>query len=138
MTMYGWHDKRQRYNPVTWIINELKNKHSLKIVKDIYNNHLYVEQAVDCVLQILKLKIRNETFNIAGKDCISRYQLALKVAYVFSLDKKLIRPVSSNFFKSIAPRPKNTCFVTSKMEKELKIKPLSIRDGLALMHHERL
>lgn len=137
MTMYGWHDKNQRYNPVTWIIDELRNNRKINIVDDIYNNHLYVGQAVEAVLQIIKLQKWNEVYNIAGHSCISRYQLALEVADVFSLDNKLINPVKSSFFKSIAPRPKNTCFKTTKMEQELKITPLSIRDGLNLMMNEK-
>ncbi len=137
MTMYGWHDKSQRYNPVTWMIDELRKNHKMNVVSDIYNNHLYVGQAVDAVLQIIKLHKWNEIYNIAGKDCISRYQLALKVADIFSLEKKLISPVKSSFFKTIAPRPKNTCFKTTKMEKELKVTPLSIREGLHLMINEK-
>ncbi len=137
MTMYGWHDKNQRYNPVTWIIDELRKNHKMNVVDDVYNNHLYVGQAVDTVLQIIKLQKWNEIYNVAGRDCISRYQLALEVAEVFSLDNKLINPVKSSFFKTIAPRPKNTCFKTEKMEKELKIIPLSIRDGLNLMINEK-
>ena len=137
MTMYGWHDKNQRYNPVTWIIDELRKNHKMNVVDDVYNNHLYVGQAVDTVLQIIKLQKWNEIYNVAGRDCISRYQLALEVADVFSLDNKLINPVKSSFFKTIAPRPKNTCFKTTKMETELKIIPLSIREGLQRMVHEK-
>lgn len=135
MTMYGWHDKNQRKNPVTWMIDEFKKGHKMNIVSDIYNNHLYAGQAVDTVLQIIKRQKWNEVYNIAGSDCISRYQLALEVADVFSLNKKLIHPVESSFFKTLAPRPKNTCFKTNKMEKELKIRPLSVREGLELMAH---
>ncbi len=137
MTMYGWHQKSQRYNPVTWMIDELRRKHKMNVVSDIFNNHLYVRQAVDAVFQIIKMQKWNEIYNVAGRDCISRYQLALEVADVFSLDNKLINPVKSSFFKTIAPRPKNTCFITTKMEKELKIIPLSIRDGLNLMINEK-
>lgn len=137
MTMYGWHDKNQRYNPVTWIIDELRNNHKINIVDDIYNNHLYVGQAVEAILQIIKLQKWSEVYNIAGRDCISRYQLALEVADIFSLDKKLINPVKSSFFQTLAPRPKNTCFNTGKMEKELQVTPLSVRDGLKLMINEK-
>ncbi len=138
ITMYGWYDKSQRKNPVIWIIDELNQSHKLNVVNDIFNNHLYVGQAVDAVFQIIKLKKWNEIYNIAGRDCISRYQLALEVADVFSLDNKLINPVKSSFFQTLAPRPKNTCFLTSKMERDLSIKPLSVREGLRLMKEDQL
>ncbi len=137
MTMYGWHQKSQRYNPVTWMIDQLRRNNKINIVSDISNNHLYVGQAVDAVLQIIRLQKWNEIYNIAGRDCISRYQLAQEVADIFSLDQTLITPVKSSFFKTIAPRPKNTCFKTTKMETELKITPLSIRKGLQRMAHEK-
>lgn len=136
MTMYGWHDKHQRFNPVTWMMDEMKKNHKLNVVSDIYNNHLYVGQAVEAVLKIIKLKKWNEVYNIAGLDCISRYQLAQEVADVFSFNKKLINPVKSIFFKTIAPRPQNTCFKTSKMERELKISPIRVHEGLKRMFHD--
>lgn len=152
MTMYGWHSASQRQNPVTWMIDVLSQKKTLQVVDDVYNNHLYVQQAVDCILQIIQSDMWGEVYdrkalaynrkalayNIAGRDSISRYQLALTVADVFSLDKKLIKPVSSDFFKTLAPRAKNTSFQTSKMQKELKVKPLGVREGLMLMKNSKL
>ena len=72
-------------------------------------------------------------YHIAGSETASRYELACKAAEIFGLDKRLIRPVDSSFFPSIAPRPKNTSYKIEKMQGELHIKPLDIRAGLALM-----
>ncbi len=136
MTMYGWPQAGGRGNPVTWIIDKLKTGEKINVVSDIYNNHLWAGQAAEVIWEILKKDIKNETYNIAGMDCISRYDLALKVAKIFELDPSLITPVTSDFFKSIAKRPKNTCFNVSKMETQLGIKAVSIDEGLALMREE--
>ena len=136
MTMYGWHQFSQRPNPVTWLIGELKKNKPVKVVNDIYNNHLYVGQAIDAVLKVVGLNKKNDTFNIAGRDCISRFDLALKVVDKFHFERKNILPVSSNFFSQLAPRPPNTCFSTAKMERELKIKPISVDEGLDMMMRE--
>ena len=80
---------------------------------------------------------KNEIYNIAGEDCVSRFELALEVAEVFKLDASLINPVTSDFFKSIAKRPKNTCFNTRKIAEELDYKPLDINSGLRLMKNEK-
>ncbi|OGG16609.1 hypothetical protein A3D78_00260 [Candidatus Gottesmanbacteria bacterium RIFCSPHIGHO2_02_FULL_39_14] len=136
MTMYGWHQNSQRPNPVTWLISQLEKSRSVKVVNDVYNNHLYVGQAIDAVLKVVGLNKKNDTFNIAGSGCISRFDLALKVADKFHFDRKYIFPVSSNFFSRLAPRPPNTCFSTAKMERELKIKPISADEGLDLMKKE--
>lgn len=133
MTMYGWPLPGGRTNPVEWVINKLKEKEHVNIVGDIYNNHLWAGQAADVIWKIIKSNIQQKTYNIAGKDCISRYELALKVAKVFDLDSSLISEVDSSFFKNLTPRPKNTCFNTNQMETELGIKPLSIDEGLKIM-----
>lgn len=137
MTMYGWPQYGGRNNPVGWVIEELQNKRKINVVSDIFNNHLYAGQAADIVWQLIKKNKRNEIYNIAGGECISRYELALRVAEVFNLDAPLIKPVTSNFFKSIAKRPKNTCFNTAKIEKDFNYKPLDINSGLRLMKNER-
>lgn len=136
ITMYGWPQPGGRSNPVTWIIENLKKKQEINVVNDIYNNHLYAAQAAEVVWKIVKGNIKDDIYNIAGADCISRYDLVLKVAKVFGLDESLIAPVSSDFFKDIAKRPKNTCFKTLKMERELGIKPLTVDEGLRLMRQE--
>ncbi len=136
ITMYGWPSAGGRSNPVTWIIDNLKRGKKINVVDDIYNNHLWAGQAAEVLWKVINKNVENKTYNIAGADCISRYNLALKVANAFNLDTSLIDSVSSGFFKEIAPRPKNTCFNTAKMKKELNIRPLSIDEGLLLMKQE--
>lgn len=136
ITMYGWPNPGGRSNPVAWVIESLKKGQSLNIVNDIYNNHLWAGQAAETIWVMIEKKIKNNVFNIAGKDFLNRFDLALKTAEIFGLDSSLITPVSSDFFPGIAKRPKNTCFNTKKMEKKLGIKPLSVARGLQLMRKE--
>lgn len=136
ITMYGWPNPGGRSNPVTWVIDNLKKGERINVVNDIYNNHLWAGQAAEVLWAIIKREKNTDVYNIAGGDCISRYDLALKVAKVFGLDSSLISSVSSDFFKDIAKRPKNTCFKTLKMERELGIKPLTVDEGLRLMRQE--
>lgn len=136
ITMYGWPQKGGRSNPVTWIIDNLKKGQNLNIVTDVYNNHLFAGQAAEVLWKVVKEDIENDSYNIAGGEVISRFDLARKVAKIFNLDSSLISPVSSDFFKDIARRPKNTSFDTSKMEKQLGIKPLTVNEGLRLMRAE--
>lgn len=133
MTMYGWSQKGGRSNPVEWIIHELKNKNRINVVDDIFNNHLYAGQAADLIWKIIQKDIKNETYNIAGGQCVSRFDLAQQVAKIFNLDSSLINPVNSDFFSNIAKRPKNTCFNTSKIEHNFKLKPFDLDNGLRKM-----
>lgn len=136
ITMYGWPQKRGRHNPVSWIIESLKKGSKLNIVDDVYNNHLWADQAAKVLWNVVLKNIKNDSFNIAGAESISRYELAKKAAKIFNLDSFLINPVSSDFFKDLALRPKNTSFDTKKMEKVLEIKPLGVDEGLRLMKRE--
>lgn len=137
MTMYGWPQPEGRANPVTWVIDKLRKGESINVVNDIYNNHLWAGQAADVVWKIIKNNADMSTYNVAGKDCISRFELALKVAKVFDFNSSLISPVDSSFFQNIVARPKNTCFNTAKIESELSIKPLTVDEGLELMKEEK-
>lgn len=132
MTMYGWNHPLERQNPVTWTLANLKQGKHINVVDDIYNNHLYADSAARAVWAIVS-KNKQGIFHIAGSEIASRYELARAVAGIFGLDKRFIKPVKSSFFPSIAPRPKNTSYKIDKMQKELSMPGLGIKEGLALM-----
>jgi len=136
MTMYGWNNPEERSNPATWIINQLRNSKKTYVVNDIFNNYLYAGQAADVIWEILKTEKYGETYNLAGNDCISRFEFAKKISAVFGFDDRLLEPVLSDFFPSITPRPKNTCFNTKKVQKFLHINLLNSESGLRLMKNE--
>jgi len=132
MTMYGWNHPLERQNPITWVLERLIKNKNINIVNDIYNNHLFADAAAQAVWAVVSGDKRG-IYHIAGSETVSRYELACRTAEAFGLDKRLIRPVDSSFFPSIAPRPKNTSYKIEKMREELRIKPLGIRAGLTLM-----
>lgn len=136
MTMYGWNNPGERQNHVTWLLSKLTRGETVHVVDDIYNNHLLVDNCVDALWAIVRLN-KAGIYHIAGGDCISTYGLALKTAEVFGLDKTLIKPVKSDFFKFSAPRPKNTCYTTEKMKRELGVTALGIGEGLLFMKNHR-
>jgi len=130
--MYGWHHDQERSNQVTWLLEKLERREEVTMVDDVYENPLF---AGSCALSIWKVIENDYTglFHIAGRDIVNRYELALAVADAFNLDRSLIRAVKSDFFSSIAPRPKNTSFLTKKMENELGVSPLGLMEGLRIM-----
>lgn len=139
MTMYGWNNPHERNNPATWLLETLgKDKTSVHVVTDLFNNFLFVETAALAIWRALLLKKFGESFNIAGRECMSRYEFSQEVATVFNLDKNMLYKATSDFFKDHVIRPKNTCFVTKKMERVLGIKPMGVREGLLLMKKKKL
>lgn len=130
-TMYGWNNLQERENPLTWQIRILgRNKTPLNMVDDMFNNFLYAHEAAEAIWNAIDCNVNNQTINVAGKDCISRYDFSVKIAKQFDMDSDMITPVKLSFFGNMVPRPKNTCFVTNKMTKLLSQKPLTVAQGL--------
>lgn len=132
-TMFGWNHPGARENPVTWLLQRLEKNTLTHMVTDIYNSHLWVGQATDTVWRSVEKKCYGEIFHVGGGDCLNRFQLSQLIATTFGYNKQLIKPVTSDFFPTIAPRPHNTCFDLSKMQSVLGIIPLSIIEGLKNM-----
>ena len=132
---YGWNISSTRVNPVIFVLNQLSENRSIKMVNDIYENPVYVKQVVEVIWQVV-LNKHSGIFHIAGGTILNRYELALRVAEVFKLNKNLINECESIEFAQLAPRPKNTSLTTHKIETILKIKPLEISEGLMLMREE--
>ncbi len=124
--MYGWHNSAERQNMLTWILG---SKTPLKIVSDIYSTPLLALNCAEAIWAITE-KEKTGVFHIAGADCISIYDFALKIAEIFKLDKSMLTPVPSSHLTELTPRPRNTCFCTDKMEQELGVKPIGIEEGL--------
>ena len=134
--MYGWPYPGERDNPVVWWVRSLENGKPLKVVDNVYSKPL---PAWSCAEVIWALIQQNRTgiFHAAGRDHLSLYQFAVLTAEIFDLDASLITPVPDSYFPEIAPRPQDTSFDTTKMETELGVKAVGVREGLMKMKAER-
>lgn len=130
--MYGWPHAMGRPNPVTWVIDSLERGETIHVVDDVFENPLYNVSAGRAIWAVLDRDIRG-VIHLAGRDVVSRYELALAVARIFELDESRIRRVSSAYFPAIAPRPRNTTLVTARMESELHVPPSTLEEGLRHM-----
>ena len=130
--MYGWNNKNERSNPVTWLVHKLGSGEEVKMVNDVYENPLLNTSCAETIWALIRSG-KEGVYHIAGKDVLNRHELALLVADIFGLDRTLISPVSSTAFKNLAPRPSNTSYNTAKIERELNIRPLTVKEGLELM-----
>lgn len=130
--MYGWNHMVNRPNPVTWVYEKLLRGEAVKLVDDVYENPLYNRQCGRALWAMLE-KRPTGVFHLAGGTRLNRYELGLTVAKAFGLDGSLIDRVDSSAFPSIAPRPKDTTFDTTRMEKELGVRAMTIEEGLADM-----
>jgi dTDP-4-dehydrorhamnose reductase len=132
---YGWNSVAERENPVTWLLNNLKNNIITYLVNDTYVNPVL---NIDAAKKIWKLILNNKKgiFHIAGKDSVNRYEFGVLTAKVFGYDPRLIKSVDSNYFKGIARRMPDTTYKTEKIEKTLNMESLSLIKGLREMRRK--
>ena len=72
-------------------------------------------------------------YHISGKDYMSVYEIALRTADFFHLDKSLIKPTDSTTFTQPAKRPMKTGFIIDKARKTFGYEPHSFEEGLAIV-----
>lgn len=134
--MYGW-NYQSRMNPVTFVIQSLREGKKISMVANSsYINPLYIYSCCEGIWKGIDMEKDREIYHLAGKERCDRYQLALATAEVFGLEASLISPVPDSYFSSLAKRPYDSSYITSKAEKELGFKPLSLKEGLSLMKDE--
>jgi dTDP-4-dehydrorhamnose reductase len=130
--MYGWPYPGERDNPVTWWIRLLGEQKPIKVVDNVYSKPLYSHFCAEVIWATVRLNCGG-IFHVAGADRVSLYEFALTTADIFGLDRELITPVPDTYFSDLAPRPRDTSFVTAKIEHQLSMTPISLRAGLGLM-----
>jgi len=134
--MYGWPYPGERENPVVWWVRSLENGKPIKVVDNVFSKPLPAWSCAEVIWAVIRQN-RTGIYHAAGRDHLSIYQFALRVGEVFNLDTGLITPVPDSYFPEIAPRPQDTSFDTTKMEKELGVQTVGVNEGLMRMKSER-
>lgn len=128
---YGW-NIQNKLNYVTWVIDKLEKKEQVNAFTDQYNSPILANNCADALLALFKYN-KKGIYHVAGIERINRFDFAKKIAEIFELDKKLIKPVISDKIKQIAERPKDTSLDISKAKKELNMDFLGVEEGLKKM-----
>ena len=127
--IYGSYSRSRFTN---WVFNSLKQNKTIPAFTDQFNTPTLVDDLCKAILNILNFDLSG-VYHAAGKTCLSRYDFALKLAKKFNFDEELIIPTLSSTVNQIAPRPKNGCLDSTKLEKILNFEFSSIDSGLDLM-----
>ncbi len=129
--IYGpvWFGLRDTF--IQWVKKSLGNKEPLKIVGDQLRTPTYVYDICKGIERIVSGK-KQGIFHLAGKDILSPYQLAVKVARFFKLDESLIEEVNSESFPEEVKRAKKSGLLIERAKRELDYSPVGIDQGIAL------
>ncbi len=133
---YGWNYSFGRGNPVSQFVPLLRQGKPIKMVTDQFENPIYAGDVAGVFWRCLLDGVTGE-FNLAGgDDGVSRYEWLHTVADVFRLNSDLIQKVSVSDFTFLAPRPKDTRFDIARLVRDLKYRPIGIRDGALVMRDD--
>ena len=117
---------------VKWVINSLQKGEKIFIVTDQIGNPTYIDDLVNAVNKIIKLK-KEGIFNIGGCEMISRYSFTLRIAKYFGLDEKLIVPILTKELNQPAARPSKSGLITIKAETEIGFKAHTYEETFSSM-----
>jgi dTDP-4-dehydrorhamnose reductase len=130
--VYGVLADMSRSNIILWVKKSLEAKQNIKVVTDQFRTPTLAEDlAVGCYLVVSKKA--EGIFHISGKDFLTPYEMAIKTADFFSLDKSLITPVNADTFTQPAKRPPRTGFVLDKAIDVLGYNPVSFEEGIKIV-----
>jgi dTDP-4-dehydrorhamnose reductase len=130
--VYGVTGDMSRSNIVLWVKKNLEQGKTIQVVNDQWRTPTLAEDlAMGCSL--VAKKKASGIFNICGKDYLSVYDMALRTADCFGLDKALIKETDSTKFSQPAARPMKTGFIIEKARRVLGYEPHSLEDGLKIV-----
>jgi dTDP-4-dehydrorhamnose reductase len=130
--VYGVTKDMSRSNIVLWVKKSLEEGKKISVVNDQWRTPTLAEDlAMGCALAA-KQKATG-IYNISGEEMLTPYDIAIRTADFFNLDKSLITQTDSTQFKQPASRPPKTGFVITKAKTSLGYKPHSFTQGLQVV-----
>ena len=127
--VYGVTNDMSRSNIVLWVKKSLEEGKTINVVNDQWRTPTLAEDlAMGCYLAATK-KVKG-IYNISGDNMMTPYDIAIKTADFFGLDKSLIKQTDSTQFKQPAARPPKTGFIIDKAKRELGYEPHGFVEGL--------
>jgi len=131
MVLYGA-SAGVKSNFALWLIQNLEQKLQVRVVDDQFGNPTLADDLAHGLISALELG-RTGVYHMAGREIVSRYEFALKLAEVFDFDSKLVTPIKTSQLRQPAPRPLKSGLITLKAEVELGFKPSTVEQGLQIL-----
>jgi dTDP-4-dehydrorhamnose reductase len=133
--VYGVTNDMSRSNIVLWVKKSLEEGKTINVVNDQWRTATLAEDlAQGCYLAATK-KVKG-IYNISGDEMMTPYDIAIKTADFFGLDKSLIKQTDSTQFKQPAARPPKTGFIIDKAKRELGYQPHGFIEGLQVLNSQ--
>lgn len=132
--VYGWEQRGKNF--VMGLIKNLKNGRFMNIPFDQIGSPTYVNNMVQVVKELIESD-KIGIYHVAGTNLMDRYTFAKNIAEIFGLDENLLIPVTTNQLGQIAKRPLKAGMKIDKVQKDVSIRLMNVREGLEDMKNTR-
>lgn len=130
--VYGIAHDMSRSNIILWVKKSLEDGKTIKVVTDQFRSPTLAEDlASGCAL--IATQEAEGIFNISGKEVLTPYEMAIRTADYFGLDKSLITMADASTFTQVARRPPRTGLLIDKARTVLGYNPHSFEEGIATL-----
>jgi dTDP-4-dehydrorhamnose reductase len=133
--VFGVTRDMSRSNIVLWVKKSLEEGKTINVVNDQWRTPTLAEDLAMGSYLVAKKKAKG-VYNISGDEMLTPYDIAIRTADFFKLNKALIKSADSSTFKQLAQRPPKTGFIITKARKELGFAPHSFDEGLSILSQQ--
>lgn len=116
-------------NILTVVKEKLERGEEYSVVNDQVRTPTFVEDLAAGIIAVIERKAKG-IYHLSGEDVLTPFDMAVMVADHLSLNKSLIKKVTSASFSQAAKRPPKTGLVIDKARKKLGFNPVSFGEGL--------
>lgn len=116
-------------NFVNWVLDKLIAGEEFHVIDGQHSTPTITDDIAQCVLKVL-LKRKFGIYNACGKDFLSRYEFAQKIAKCFRFDSMLIKAMPTGKLQQKARRPEKAGLVNLKATSELQCDFADIESAL--------
>lgn len=127
--VYGTGQNLPRSNFALWVIDQLSQDQPIQVVTDQWRTPTYAADLAAGIERVVRYG-KGGVFHVSGRELLSVYDFAVRIAEVFDLDASLIHPTDGTRFQQVAQRPARTGFIILKAETELGYRPRSLDEAL--------
>lgn len=131
--VYGHANDLSRSNIALWVMDSLAAGKKINVVTDQVRSPTYVDDLASGIERTVRYD-KSGVFHISGREQLSVFEFATRIADTLGYDKNLISPVDATSFRQVADRPPRTGFIILKAETELGYRPSSIEQSLHSMN----
>ncbi|MHB1922820.1 MAG: SDR family oxidoreductase [Chitinophagaceae bacterium] len=130
--VYGFVEGLSRTNIILWVKNSLERGKMIQVVDDQWRTPTLVQDLAEGCFLIASGNWSG-IYNISGNELMTPFEMAIKTAEFFKLDKKLIQRSDGSIFQQAAKRPARTGFIVDKAIGILGYHPHSFEEGLHML-----